>query len=214
MNKIFVAINLYNDCEALKVTVPIYAKQIDGAIVVDGRYVNFPNKEPYSTDGGIEYLQSMFKEVYVIKMADVREIVKRTAYFQYADKNLDWKNIWLIRLDADEAIKFDEYELKMLKYGKYDNHKILGINMVGWDATSWRMEEKVMCWIGFHNTPNLSYQMNHFTVVDTTTADITGVTSYSKVSLDKTWIDHMFRSRPTERQEQQRDYYHSRKFQY
>ena len=67
---------------------------VDEVVAVDGRYIDYPVGPMESTDGTIEYLESI--GVRVIHLPGVQEVEKRNAYL--VGKEGDW----YLHLDADE----------------------------------------------------------------------------------------------------------------
>ena len=88
-------INCYNDCQTIRrcvESVPF----ADEVVAIDGRYIDFPGTENYSTDGTLEYLRSL-PNSRVVLMKDAYEIDKRNAYLAYNEPG-----DWCLHLDADE----------------------------------------------------------------------------------------------------------------
>lgn len=87
----------YNDWPLIQHCVES-AKWVDEIVAVDGRYPDFPqlNESDYSTDGTLEYLESLSKAV-IIRAAGLYEVEKRNQYL--VGKEGDW----YLHLDADEV---------------------------------------------------------------------------------------------------------------
>ncbi len=83
----------------LKQTVESVYSQVDRIIAVDGRYYDFPDRQPYSTDGTIEYLSGLDK-VELVFSADLFESDKRNVYMDMLN---DGDTVLV--LDGDEYIK-------------------------------------------------------------------------------------------------------------
>jgi len=94
-----VCINCYNDMPILKQTVESVYSQVDRIIAVDGRYYDFPDRQPYSTDGTIEYLSGLDK-VELVFSAGLFESDKRNVYMDMLN---DGDTVLV--LDGDEYIK-------------------------------------------------------------------------------------------------------------
>ena len=111
-------LNFFNDVSALKQSVPTYYDYVDKIVAIDGAYDGFPVDKPYSTDGSIQYLESLGK----VKLITTEtfwedQCIKRSEYFKHGKQG----DIFFI-VDADEYVENPEV-LKSL--GSFD---------VGWVA--------------------------------------------------------------------------------
>lgn len=77
-------LNVWNDRNALEVTVPTWSDHVDGVVVADGAYAGVPVDRPGSTDGSIEYLREVFgSRLTELPVNGFRsQIEKRTALLQ------------------------------------------------------------------------------------------------------------------------------------
>jgi len=85
----------YNDFPMVKRAVESVIDYVDRAIIIDGRFIDFPGETNYSTDGTIEYLRSVEK-VSLILVAGKTEIEKRNLYL------VNDRDEFYVHLDADE----------------------------------------------------------------------------------------------------------------
>lgn len=85
----------YNDYPLVKRAVESVIDYVDRAIIIDGRFNDFPGESDVSTDGTIEYLRSLDKVTTVIATGH-DEIEKRNLYL------VGDRNDWYLHLDADE----------------------------------------------------------------------------------------------------------------
>lgn len=87
----------YNDMPVIKRAVESVYDQVDEIIAVDGRFEDFPqvNHRDYSTDGTIEYLDSLEK-VRLLIMPPRKEVDKRNLYL------VGDVGDWYLHLDTDE----------------------------------------------------------------------------------------------------------------
>jgi len=86
----------YNDMPQIVDTIESMYPLVDEIVAVDGRYIDFPGEEDYSTDGTREYLQSIDK-VRLIDGAGFIEPDKRNLYLVGTNED------WYFHLDADET---------------------------------------------------------------------------------------------------------------
>jgi len=85
----------YDDFPLVKRAVESVIDYVDRAIIIDGRFIDFPGKTDYSTDGTLEYLRSVEK-VSLILAAGKTEIEKRNLYL------VNDRDEFYVHLDADE----------------------------------------------------------------------------------------------------------------
>lgn len=95
--RIVACLNVWNDLNALKETVPTWLSCVDHIVAVDGSYNT--SGSTLSTDGTREYLQSLNKPLTLIDLPGVDQCTKRTAYFK-ACREGDYCFI----IDADERV--------------------------------------------------------------------------------------------------------------
>ena len=88
----------YNDFPLIKDCVESVIDKVDKIIVIDGKYADFPDGSGFSTDGTIEYLESVDK-VKLIMTSGLTEIEKRNLYLEPLTEN----DI-VINLDSDEVL--------------------------------------------------------------------------------------------------------------
>ena len=96
---ITVCIVTYNDMPLIRKCIQSIYKQVDRIIAIDGRYMDFPDIEWYSTDGTIEYLKSLNK-IDLRFGAKLFEADKRNLYLDGLKNGQT-----VLMLDADEEIK-------------------------------------------------------------------------------------------------------------
>ncbi len=106
MNKLYLGVNVFNDINALVPCFESVVPFIDGAIVVDGSYQEYPTPHDYSNDGSVEFIESVLrkhkKEFILIKpLKRMTEVQKRNQYCEYMNTHMDYHNTWLIIWDAD-----------------------------------------------------------------------------------------------------------------
>ena len=92
-------INCYNDWPLIKECVESIYDQVDRIIAVDGRFINYPKGNWYSTDGTIEYLTSLEK-VELIFAAGLLETEKRNVYMDMLKPGDT-----VLVIDGDETVK-------------------------------------------------------------------------------------------------------------
>ena len=96
----------YNDFPLIKNCIESVINKVDKIIIVDGKYKDFPGNNDFSTDGTLEYLESIDK-VKLLKLAGVGEVEKRNTYLlNLADGDV------ILNLDSDEALINELPELK------------------------------------------------------------------------------------------------------
>ena len=88
----------YNDFPLIKDCVESVIDKVDKIIVIDGKYADFPEGSGFSTDGTIEYLESVDK-VKLIMTSGLTEIDKRNLYLEPLTENDT-----VINLDSDEVL--------------------------------------------------------------------------------------------------------------
>lgn len=93
-------INCFNSMKTIPKTINSICDIVDKIVVIDSAYEDFPHKEPYSTDGTVEYLKSLNLNIEIIetRKAWKDQIVKRTQYF------LGKKGDFYFLIDADEIL--------------------------------------------------------------------------------------------------------------
>lgn len=96
VQRIVACLNVWNDVNALKVTVPIWAPFVDRIIVVDGSY---QADDGLSDDGTREFLAE-YPQVEIIDAAGLSQCEKRTKYLE-AGRPGDY----LFIIDADEEVQ-------------------------------------------------------------------------------------------------------------
>jgi len=96
----------YNDWPLIKSTIESIKDKVDKIIVIDGRYRDFPGKCNTSTDGTLEYLNTI-DNARVICVAGFNELGKRNEYLKHV-KDGDT----IINIDSDEVFHGDMCELK------------------------------------------------------------------------------------------------------
>jgi glycosyltransferase involved in cell wall biosynthesis len=88
----------YNDMPLVQDCIKSIIDKVDRIVVVDGKYTDFPGDCFYSTDGTLEYLESLDK-VELVLMGGATEVEKRNAYFSKChDGDV------IINLDSDEVL--------------------------------------------------------------------------------------------------------------
>jgi len=88
----------YNDWPLIKDCVESIIDKVDKIIAVDGAYDDFPCDINYSTDGTLEYLDSLDK-IELIIAPGLAEVAKRNKYLEpLADGNT------VLNIDADEVL--------------------------------------------------------------------------------------------------------------
>ena len=88
----------YNDWPLIKECVESLYDKVDKIIAVDGAYDDFPCDINYSTDGTLEYLDSLDK-IELIIAPGLAEVAKRNKYLEpLADGNT------VLNIDADEVL--------------------------------------------------------------------------------------------------------------
>jgi len=91
-------INCYNDMPLIKNCIESLYSQVDKIIVIDGSYADFPDGSGSSTDGTVEYLNSLDK-VELITTYGLSEVQKRNLYLEpLSDGDI------IINLDSDEVL--------------------------------------------------------------------------------------------------------------
>ena len=88
----------YNDWPIIKSCIESIYDKVDKIICIDGSYADFPNGSGYSTDGTVEYLNSLDK-VELMTTYGLSEVQKRNLYLE----SLSEGDI-VINLDADEVL--------------------------------------------------------------------------------------------------------------
>lgn len=88
----------YNDMPLIQQAVESVCNLVDGIVVVDGRFEDFPqlNGSDLSTDGTLEYLDGI-ENVHLIEAPNLSEIHKRNCYL------MGGVGDWYLHLDADEV---------------------------------------------------------------------------------------------------------------
>jgi len=105
----------YNDYPLIKDCVNSIIDKVDKIVAVDGRYIDFPGDYPYSTDGTLEYLDSLDK-VDLILVSGADEVQKRNIYLtKCSDEDI------VLNLDSDEVLKGSIPELTC-DFGIIDLH--------------------------------------------------------------------------------------------
>ena len=96
----------YNDWPLIKDCVESIIDKVDKIIAVDGAYDDFPCDINYSTDGTLEYLDSLDK-IELIIAPGLAEVAKRNKYLEpLADGDT------VLNIDADEVLIGEIPELK------------------------------------------------------------------------------------------------------
>ena len=91
-------INCYNDWPLIKNCIESIYDKVDKIICVDGRYLDYPGEEWYSTDGTIYYIDSIDKAE-LIQVKGATEVEKRNLYLtKCRDGDI------VLNLDADEVL--------------------------------------------------------------------------------------------------------------
>jgi hypothetical protein len=85
----------YNDRPLIETTITSLLPVTNRIVAVDGRFSDFPGGSDFSTDGTLEYLESI-EEVRVIRAAGLQEVEKRNQYL------IGEVGDWYLHLDADE----------------------------------------------------------------------------------------------------------------
>jgi len=112
---IYGCIITYDDWPLIKDCIESIYNKVDRIIAVDGRYADFPGDYDFSTDGTLEYLDSLDK-VELILLTGVDEVAKRNTYLINCN---DGDTI--LNLDADEVLKGSIPELNA-DFGVIDLH--------------------------------------------------------------------------------------------
>ena len=94
----------YNDMPLVKDCIESIQDKVDRIIVIDGKYRDFPGEENYSTDGTLEYLNSL--DVEILFSYGLDEVEKRNCYLnELKDGDI------CLNIDADEVLIGDIPEL-------------------------------------------------------------------------------------------------------
>lgn len=92
-------INCYNDMPLIKDCIESIYDKVGRIIAVDGSYDDFPDGWGSSTDGTLEYLESLDNKVDIIVTFGLSEVEKRNKYLmQLSDGDI------VLNLDADEVL--------------------------------------------------------------------------------------------------------------
>lgn len=94
--RVIACLNVWNDVDALRTTVPTWLKSVDGIIAVDGAY---DTAGALSTDGTREFLMSLNKTVVVLNGTGMTQCEKRSLYFRQTNVG-----DMLFIIDADEQV--------------------------------------------------------------------------------------------------------------
>jgi hypothetical protein len=95
----------YNDMPLIEKCVSSVIDHVDSIVAIDGIFSDFPRDpgEPgYSTDGTLEYLSSLDKEVSLAICPDLEEVEKRNLYL------IGEPGDWYLMLDTDEWVENPE----------------------------------------------------------------------------------------------------------
>jgi len=137
----------YNDMPLIKRCIESLRYKVDEIIAVDGRFADFPGDSEYSTDGTLEYLQSI-PDVHVVCVSGLDEVHKRNSYLVGSAGD------WYVMLDADEewigprpspAPELDAYVMKLKREKPY--HEIDRVRL-------------------FKHIPGLHYEKKHYWLHD------------------------------------------------
>lgn len=176
MNQIILALNVYNDYPALMKGLETVIPLIDGAVVIDGAYPEYPMIGDHSSDGTIQYIDKTFKEygkkLWWVQFPERKtEIDKRTTYFEFADTHFDWPNTWLIVWDGDYELEPDrgktmkDVEADFTFLRNTNEYKM--VYLYADYVTPYEAEHnRNRAYFGFHDCPGLMYKYNHFNIYE------------------------------------------------
>lgn len=183
----------YDDMPLIKKTIGSMEPLVDEIVAVDGRFSDFPGNKPYSTDGTLEYLESIDK-VRIVMAPPLQEVEKRNLY-------LEGLNVgdWVLHLDADE-----EWRGPLI----IPNHTAdMGIVRLR-RATPQHYMDRVRL---FRYVPGLHYEGKHYWLKDEEGRTFCLLakpgSGYKAVRLEDNLIIHHGEERPIERVMAKRRYY-------
>lgn len=187
---------------ALEKTLPSISSLVDGALIVDGSYKDYPTPYDLSSDNSVTYIQDQFKgrDCQVLNYPyRMTEVEKRSLYFQYADERLDWKNLWLIVWDGDfelapmEGCTHEDMvkEFSSLRGRSDINELYFPIDIANQDNPC---HSRMV--LGFHDMPGLKYGFNHFSIFRGN-QEVKGI--YPSATFEKTRIIHWHLLKPQHR---------------
>ena len=199
MNQLILGINIYNDKPALEKGLKTVMPYIDGAVVVDGAYPEYPMDGDHSTDGTIQFIDKTFREfkkqLWWIQFPDRKvEIQKRTALLEYCDAHFDWSKTWLLIWDGDyellpeknKTFKDIEADFQILRNS---NEYSMVYMYADYDTPYEAERNRNRTYFGFHNCPNLMYKYNHFSIFEKATEREVKA-AYPSITLDNTRLLH------------------------
>lgn len=159
--KIAVGLIFFDDVNGLKRCIPTL--KVDKIYAVDGRFKNFKGKEPLSTDGSREYLQT-FKHIQLIDAPDLEEVDKRNVYLRAC------KEDFLLRIDSDEWLEGDWSEFRKEISNKVKEENGLGYYLLMHDLarkdTAYYEKERAGEWkhwqcVGYFQPHRIKYKHSH-----------------------------------------------------
>ena len=207
----------YNDISALKTCFPSIEPFIDGCILVDGAWKEYPTDKPHSTDGSPEYIKEQMKDKY-FKLIRPKErltcVDSMNMYMKAMDDEFD-NNTWALGWDTDWELlpvysheRWDivnEFNEVREKY----ECKILYMKLRGWRPDV--MEAMPEGMLGHRDIKGARYMLNHWTVFHNGVSVRAFPNNYPIYSMKTCMVNHRFFDRPRERLIEQNEYYKARK---
>jgi hypothetical protein len=182
----------YNDFPLIKDCIESVIGKVDRIICIDGKYIDFPGSEDFSTDGTLEYLKSISKVELMFWKGD--EISKRNFYLMQVN---DGDTV--LNLDADEVLIGDLPELKS-DWGIINLHDGHDKHIQSRASRLFKFKE------GIH------YQNTHCTLYDKNNVIINKLQKvinpeFSFEIVKSCYIEHRWHLRPDERKYYKQQYY-------
>jgi len=164
MNQLITCLCIYNEVQFLERCIKSIYPLVDGFVVVDGAFKDYPHDFPWSTDGTLEILENMIEgsgKPYVLvgcRRPWPDQIAKRNEYLKWVDDG-----DWVFIVDGDWEVTFLYGALETIKEGKYDGYKV---------EIQKRDERGVLHRFKWGNpliirkVPGMHYAFNHYSIYD------------------------------------------------
>jgi glycosyltransferase involved in cell wall biosynthesis len=185
MPRLVACYSVYKEIEFIEESLNSVVDLVDFLILVDGAYVDWPDRDDYSSDGTKEFVTQRIgsKGVLIEPQKRLTQSEKRNLYLKYAEDR--FSDAWVLVIDGDEILRGAQEDFQWLRSPESEAFNIAKIlirnNLEAQEGT--RLLPRL-----YRKIPGLHYTENHLTLRDKLGFDVNA--KYPSLKLEGVWLEH------------------------